>query len=160
MDNMDIVRLSVPGTLAHRDLVLRVVASVCRLVRRTADLTQELGHRERVEDFDEKVVSAVGEAFNNVAIHAYRNVRGAAEIELEFEGDSLTIRLLDRGDGFEIFKEIGQNLETLRESNMGLEIMLACMDHVSYTRGGPTAPNVLTMTKSYFTKAVGSTRAG
>src|ERR1019366_7237720 len=103
MDNMDIVRLSVPGTLAHRDLVLRGVASVCRLVRRTADLTQELGHRERVEDFDEKVVSAVGEAFNNVAIHAYRNVRGAAEIELEFEGDSLTIRLLDRGDGFEIF---------------------------------------------------------
>jgi serine/threonine-protein kinase RsbW len=157
---MDIVRLSVPGTLAYRDLVLRVVASVCRLVRRTAATTQDLGHRERVEDFDDKIVSAVSEAFNNIAIHAYRNVRGAAEIELEFEGGTLTMRLLDTGDGFEISDEIAQKLETLRESNMGLEIMLACMDQVTYTRGGPTAPNVLTMTKSYFAKAVGSTRAG
>jgi len=157
---MDVVRLSVPGTLAYRDLVLRVVASVCRLVRRNADLTQELGHRERVEDFDDKVVSAVGEGFNNVAIHAYRNVRGTAEIELEFERDGLTIRLLDRGDGFEISEELGQNLETLRESNMGLEIMLACMDQVTYARGGPTAPNVLTMTKSYFSETAGSKRSG
>jgi serine/threonine-protein kinase RsbW len=156
---MDIVRLSVPGTLVYRDLVLRVVASVCRLVRRTAETTQELG-REKVEDFDDKIVSAVGEAFNNVAMHAYRNVKGAAEIELESEGGSLIIRLLDTGDGFVISEELGQDLETLRESNMGLEIMLACMDEVTYTRGGPTAPNVLTMTKSYFAKAVGPTRRG
>src|SRR5258708_38107553 len=98
---MDIVRLSVPGNLAYRDLVLRVVASVCRLVRRTADSTQEPGHREPVADFDDKIVSAVGGGFNNVAIHAYGNIRGTAENELEFEGDSLTIRLLDRGDRFQ-----------------------------------------------------------
>jgi serine/threonine-protein kinase RsbW len=155
---MDIVRLSVPGTLMYRDLVLRVVASVCRLVRRSAELTQEVGHRERVEDFDDKIVSAVGEAFNNVAMHAYRNVGGAAEIELEFKGDSLIIRLLDTGHGFDISEEVGQDLETLRESNMGLVIILACMDHVTYTRGGPTGRNMLTMTKSYFANAVGSTR--
>ena len=156
---MDIVRLSVPGTLAYRDLVLRVVASACRLVRRTAELTQEPG-QEKVDDFDDKIVSAVSEAFNNVAMHAYRNARGAAEIELEFEGDSLIIRILDTGNGFELSEALGQDLETLRESNMGLEIMLACMDHVTYTRGGPTGPNVLTMTKSYLAKAVGATRPG
>jgi hypothetical protein len=32
---------------------------------------------------------------------------------------------------------------------MGLEIMFACMDEVTYTRGGTTTPNVLTMTKRY-----------
>jgi serine/threonine-protein kinase RsbW len=157
---MDIVRLSVPGTLAYRDLVLRVVASVCRLVRRAAELEQEPGHGKRAEDFDDRVVSAVGEGFNNIAIHAYRNRRGAAEIELEFDGHGLTIRLVDTGEGFEISEAMRSNLEPLRESKMGLEIMRASMDLVTYTRGGPTSPNVLTMTKSCFVKAEGSTRTG
>jgi len=32
---------------------------------------------------------------------------------------------------------------------MGLEIIFACMDEVTYTRVGTTTPNVLTMTKRY-----------
>jgi serine/threonine-protein kinase RsbW len=155
---MDIVRFSVPGTLLYRDLVLRVVASACRLGRSGARATQEPGHRRRVEDFDDKVVSAVGEAFNNVAIHAYAVRRGEANVELAFEPDGLTVRLLDTGEGFDISAELGRDLETLRESRMGLEIMLACMDEVTYVRGGPTTPNVLTMTKRYFADASASNR--
>jgi anti-sigma regulatory factor (Ser/Thr protein kinase) len=147
---MDIVRLSVPGTLLYRDVVLRVVASMCRLVRRSVKTTQDA--RRPVEDFDDKVVSAVGEAFNNVVRHAYDRAQGKAELELEFEQDRLTVRLLDTGEGFDLSEEIGRDLETLRESYMGLEIMLACMDEVRYARGGPTAPNVLTMTKCYLEK--------
>jgi serine/threonine-protein kinase RsbW len=152
-DNMDIVRLSVPATLMYRDVVLRVVASVCRLGRSGAGATQGPSRRNHVDDFDDKVLSAVGEAFNNVAIHAYSSVRGEAKLELGFQLETLTVRLLDTGEGFDISAELGQNLEMLRESHMGLEIMVACMDEVTYVRGGPAAPNVLTMTKRYFANA-------
>jgi anti-sigma regulatory factor (Ser/Thr protein kinase) len=155
---MDIVRLSVPGTLLYRDVVLRVVASVCRVIRRGVELSQESSRR--AEDFDDKVVSAVSEAFNNIALHAYDGARGDAELELEFEDDRLVVRLRDTGEGFDLSAKIGQGLETLRESYMGLEIILACMDEVGYVRGGPNAPNVLTMTKCYFAKAEAARRGG
>jgi hypothetical protein len=145
---MDIVRLSVPGTLLYRDVVLRVVASMCRLVRRSVKTTQDA--RRPVEDFDDKVVSA----------HAYDKAQGQAELELEFEQDRLTVRLLDTGEGFDLSEETSRDHETLRESYMGLEIMLACMDEVRYTRGGPTAPNVLTMTKCYLEKESAGKRGG
>jgi serine/threonine-protein kinase RsbW len=150
---MGIVRLSVPGTLLYRDLVLRVVASVCRLVRRGAEKTQEPSHGNHLTDFDDKVVSAVGEAFNNIALHAYAAAPGQAELEFAVELNLLTVRMLDTGEGFDFPRERGQSLEMLRESHMGLEIMMACMDEVTYVRGGPTTPNVLTMTKRYLENA-------
>jgi serine/threonine-protein kinase RsbW len=158
LDNMDVVRFSVPGTLVYRDVVLRVVASACRLGRSGAEDAEESNHRKRVEDFDNRVVSAVGEAFNNVALHAYARARGEAKLELGFEPDGLTVRLLDTGESFNLSAELGQDLETLRESHMGLEIIFACMDEVTYVRGGPTTPNVLTMTKRYFASASASDR--
>ncbi len=156
---MDIVRLSVPGTLLYRDVVLRVVASVCRLVRHRAEMTQEPSHRD-LTGFDDKVVSAVGEAFNNIVLHAYAGLPGKAELELAFEMDTLTVRMLDTGAGFDFSTERGQGHETLRESHMGLEIMQACMDEVTYARGGPTTPNVLTMTKRYLVDNGGGANVG
>jgi serine/threonine-protein kinase RsbW len=155
---MDILRLAVPGTLLYRGVVLRAVASVCRVVRCGAEAGHATSRRNNVEDFDDKVVSAVGEAFNNIAIHAYRSTRGDAELELGFEQDRLTVRLLDTGEGFNFSAELGQNVEILRESHRGLEIMLACMDDVSYARGGPTTPNVLTMIKRCHPNAAASSR--
>jgi serine/threonine-protein kinase RsbW len=147
-DNMDIVRLSVPGTLPYRDVVLRVVASVCRLVR--FGMQQEPRQGALASEFDDKVVSAVGEAFNNIALHAYGpSASGEACLEFAYERDLLTIRMLDTGDGFDFAAAPGRNLEPIRESQMGLEIMRACMDEVSYSPGGPASPNVLTMTKRY-----------
>jgi serine/threonine-protein kinase RsbW len=157
-DNMDIVRLSVPGTLLYRDVVLRVVASVCRVLRTSTEANQGSTQEIHDEDFDDKVVSAVGEAFNNIAMHAYESARGEAEMELGCEQDGLTVRLLDRGKGFNFSAELERSLETLRESHMGLEIMRCCMDEVRYARGGPATPNVLTMTKRYFAKAATSNR--
>jgi serine/threonine-protein kinase RsbW len=160
LDNMDILRFSVPGTLPYRDVVLRVVASACRLGRKSAEAAQESGHRTRVENFDDKVVSAVGEAFNNVALHAYARASGEAKLEVGFELDRLTVRLLDTGEGFNLRCVLGQDLETLRESHMGLEIIFSCMDEVTYVPGGPSTPNVLTMTKRYFANASASDPGG
>jgi serine/threonine-protein kinase RsbW len=150
MDDIDIVRLSVPGTLLYRDLVLRVVASFCRLARLDAQSKQEAS-RAPSDEFDDKVVSAVGEAFNNVAIHGYRGrTPGNVELELELTGDDVTIRLLDTGAIFDPSGSPDPHLSSLPESHMGLFIIRSCMDVVSYRAGCPPAvPNVLTLTKCY-----------
>ena len=146
---MDIIRLSVPGSLRYRDLVLRVVASSCRLMRALAMGKQEPSREQH--EFDDKVVSAVGEAFNNVAIHAYRDVSpGAVDLELELRSDSITIRMSDHGRRFEPSVERTPDLATLPESHMGLFIVRSCMDQVIYRPGSAgSSPNVLTLTKRY-----------
>ena len=85
-----------PGTLLYRDVVLRVVASFCRLLGSRAK--QEPSPSRHAAGFDDKVVSAVGEAFSNVAIHAYRGrPAGKVEVELERHDDRITIRFFDIG---------------------------------------------------------------
>jgi serine/threonine-protein kinase RsbW len=153
MDDIDMVRLSVPGTLRYRDLVLRVVTSFCRLARTTTATKQEAS-RAVGDDFDDKVVSAVGEAFNNVAIHGYRGrPPGNVELELELDGDGIVIRLFDTGLAFDPTLEPPPTLASLPESHMGLFIIGSCVDSVSYRTGTPpNLPNVLTLTKRYAPK--------
>jgi serine/threonine-protein kinase RsbW len=139
----------VPGSLRYRDVVLRVVACSCRLVRSLAIGKQEPSREQH--RFDDEVVSAVGEAFNNVAIHAYRDVSpGAVELEIEMRADRITIRMSDTGRHFEPSVERMPDLESLPESHMGLYIVRSFMDQVSYRPGGAAAaPNVLTLVKRY-----------
>jgi anti-sigma regulatory factor (Ser/Thr protein kinase) len=143
MDDIDMVRLSVPGTLRYRDLVLRAVASFCRLAR--AQSKQEAS-RAQAEDFDDKIVSAVSEAFNG-----YRDrAPGMVDFELELAGDGVSIRLIDRGAVFDPSGQPAPAPSSLPESHMGLFIIRACMDSVSYRAGSPPdVPNVLTLTKRY-----------
>jgi serine/threonine-protein kinase RsbW len=138
----------VPGTLLFRDVVLRVAASSCRLVRSMAGKQEP---SPEAQEFDDKVVSAVSEAFNNVAIHAYRG-RPAGPVKLEFEihQGAITIRILDHGASFEPSDEQTPDLASLPESHMGLYIVRSFMDEVSYQRGNPPSePNVLTLIKRY-----------
>jgi anti-sigma regulatory factor (Ser/Thr protein kinase) len=102
-------------------------------------------------DFETKVVSAVSEAFNNVAIHAYRGGSvGSIEVEIEPLPEGLRIRLLDRGAGYDPTTPKAPDLDELPESNMGLHLMRSCMDRVEYRPGDPPrTPNVLTLTKRY-----------
>lgn len=149
------IRLSVPGTLRYRDIVLRVVASACRLLRPQRAIKQETSREGEAADFDDKVVSAVGEAFNNVAIHAYRGRSpGAVELELELSEDAVTIRLSDVGTSYDPTRTPAPELDMLPDSGMGLYIMRTCMDQVSYRPGNPpNEPNVLTMSKRYPARA-------
>jgi serine/threonine-protein kinase RsbW len=149
------IRLSVPGTLRYRDIVLRVVASACRLLRPQRTTKQETSREGEAADFDDLVVSAVGEAFNNVAIHAYRGrSAGAVELELELREDAVTIRISDTGTSYDPTRTAAPELDQLPDSGMGLYIMRTCMDHVSYRPGArPEEPNVLTMTKRYPARA-------
>jgi len=135
------IRLRVPGALRYRDLAVRAVAAACKLV----GASQEAEAPLRPRDFDDQVVSAFGEAFNNAAIHCYRGRDpGDVEIELEVADDTITIRMLDYGNSFDPDAVPAPDLDALPESGMGIFIIKSFMDEVSYQ---PGAPNVLSMVK-------------
>jgi serine/threonine-protein kinase RsbW len=137
-----VIRLRVPGALKYRDLAVRAVAAACKLVGGDDDGTGRV-HRE----FDDQVVSAFGEAFNNAAQHSYRDRSvGDVEIEIELDAKSITIRLYDFGNSYDLESIPAPDLEQLPESGMGLYIIRSFMDEVDYRAG---APNVLSMTKRF-----------
>ena len=81
-----VIHLRVPGTLRYRDLAVRVVGAACKLVGTPDDATGPIRNTE----WDNEVVSAFGEAFNNAAIHSYAGQKpGDVEIEVEvgLDGD-------------------------------------------------------------------------
>jgi serine/threonine-protein kinase RsbW len=127
-----VILLRIPSRLEYRDLAIRTVASACRLVPGTRD------------DFYEEVISAFGEALNNLVLHGYRARPGEIEIEIEPRSDRLVIRLMDHGETFDPATVPALDLDSLHESGMGVFIMRSFMDDVTYVGG---APNTLSMTK-------------
>src|SRR5689334_11810519 len=84
-----VIRLRVPGALKYRDLAVRAVAAACKLVG--AENGQVRGR-----EFDDQVVSAFGEAFNNAALHSYKGrAPGDVEIEMDVGPDTITIHIVD-----------------------------------------------------------------
>src|SRR5947207_7116017 len=95
-----VIHLRVPGTLRYRDLAVRVVGAACKLVG-TPDAST--GPVRINSQWDNEVISAFGEAFNNAAIHSYRGNRpGDVEIEVDAGANHITIRLLDFGNSFDL----------------------------------------------------------
>jgi len=142
------IRLSVPGSLRYGPVVLSLVTSVCRLSRQPHEKKQEPIREEGLAEFETKVVSAVSEAFNNVAIHAYRGRSvGPVDIELEPQSTGLTIRIRDFGHGYD---PVVHDPDELPESKMGLFIMRSCMDSLNYAPSQEDGqPNLLTLFKRY-----------
>jgi len=128
-----------PGTLLYRDLAVRVVAAACKLVGARGDALS--AHY----DFDDQVVSAFGEAFNNIAIHGWKGREpGEIDIEVESGADFITVRIVDEGRSFDMSTVPTPELDELPESGMGLYIIKSFMSEVTYQAG---TPNVLSLTK-------------
>ncbi len=71
-----LIKIQMVGRLQHRDLVLRSVAAACKLVNARPNSAWT--------DFRTQVVTAVGEAFNNVVLHSYEGQdEGIVEIEIQ-----------------------------------------------------------------------------
>lgn len=132
------IRLVVPSRLEYRDLAIRMVASACKLV---PDPRGKLSI---------EVVSAFGEALNNVILHGGPHT-GDIEIEVELGDDRLTVRLMDHGKSLDLQAVPAPDLDSLPESGLGVFIMRSFMDEVTYRAG---KPNVLSMTK-YFEPPIG-----
>jgi anti-sigma regulatory factor (Ser/Thr protein kinase) len=134
----EVIRIELLGSLSHRDVALRAVSAACKLV--TARPFGPVWN-----DFQMEVVSAFGEAFNNVVQHGYRgNSEGLIQIDVRISSGRIDIDLSDWGNAFDPKAVPPPDLDRLPESGLGLYIMQSFMD-MSYR---PGQPNVLTLSKS------------
>lgn len=136
---MGVIGLRVPGALAYRYLAIRLVSTACKMA-----LESDMDDEDS-EDFEPEVVSAFGEAFNNVAVHGYAGgTPGPVHIEVDWDAERLVITMIDAGRAFDPTSVAPPRLEELPERGMGLFIMKSCMDEVDYQ---PGPPNVLRLVK-------------
>src|SRR5882757_8852942 len=126
------------GLLEHRDVALRAVSAACKLVTRRPQ-------RPEWNEFRMHVVSAVGEAFNNIVLHGYAGrADGVIEMDIRTHPDEITVELRDYGESFDLDAVATPDLDLLPESGLGIFIMRAFMS----IRYRPGRPNVLTLSKT------------
>ena len=133
-----LIRIQMLGILSHRDVALRAVSAACKLVtgRPQGPVWNE---------FRMQVVSAVGEAFNNIVLHSYEGREdGVIEMQIRTRRDRISIELRDYGSSFDPTQVPTPDFDSLPESGLGLYIIKAFMT-ISYRAG---RPNVLTLTKT------------
>ncbi|WP_428261896.1 ATP-binding protein [Haliangium sp.] len=146
-----IVELTIPGTLAFRDLAIRVVMESCKLVGRDtsgadmlatdngkvepSSISYEDGYELR-NSFTSEFISAFSEIYNNIPIHAYQRAeRGNISIRVTIGADSLTVDITDTGQSFDI-----QSVplpDSLPTSGMGIHIARSMLDDLRYEPGPP-----------------------
>jgi serine/threonine-protein kinase RsbW len=135
-----VVRLEVPGVIRYRDLVLRAVSAACKV---GAQETGVDGEAER--ELSVGIISAVGEAFNNIALHGYQGREpGVIRVEIEMNATGVRVRLEDYGRSFDPASAAHPDLASLPESGMGVFILRSLMDDVAYA---PGSPNTMTLFK-------------
>jgi serine/threonine-protein kinase RsbW len=135
------------GLLEHRDVALRAVSAACKLVTRRPQ-------RPEWNEFRMHVVSAVGEAFNNIVLHGYAGRDdGVIEIDIRTHPDEITVELRDYGESFDLDAVATPDLDLLPESGLGIFIIKAFMS----IRYHPGRPNVLTLSKSLTPQSPDST---
>jgi serine/threonine-protein kinase RsbW len=121
------------ASLEHRHLAIDLVST----------LVGHVGEADR--SFRHEMVTAFGEAFNNIVIHGYRDrTDGMLDVEAELSSDQMTLRLIDSGHEVDFAGLKPPDLESMPEGGMGVFMIHALVDEVVY-RGG--APNVLSLTK-------------
>jgi serine/threonine-protein kinase RsbW len=136
-----VIRVRVPGTLAYRNLALRVVAAACKMVG-----NDEVEPSPAADEFEAQTVSAVSEAYNNIAIHAYDGAPlGDVDIAIDSAADRVVIEMTDTGRPFDPSIVAPPDLDEMPESGMGLFIIRSFMDDTTYTPGPPA--NVLRLVK-------------
>jgi serine/threonine-protein kinase RsbW len=127
------VSLRFPAVIEYRPIAIDLVSA----------LIQHVAGADR--DFRNEMVTAFGEAFNNIVIHGYRGRSdGMLDIEVEMAPDQITLRLSDTGREVDFNDVEPPDLTSMPESGMGVFMIYALVDDVLY-RGG--SPNVLSLIK-------------
>ena len=135
------VLLKVPAALAYREMASRTVSAVCKLAQGAAGKAGG----EAAQRFTNELLSAVGEAFNNVVMHAYAGREaGTVELELFWNEAQVVVQMRDSGSSFDFDAVPTPDLSALNETGMGVFIIRSFVDHVEHR---PGSPNVLVLTK-------------
>lgn len=143
-----LIRLQLLGILEHRNVALRAVSAACKLVTPRPQ-------GRAWNNFQMQVVSAAGEAFNNIVLHGYadrqpreqqvRRQTSSIDLRIQTRPGHIRIELRDWGSAFEPTRVPPPEFDTLPESGLGLFIMQSFME-MAYR---PGRPNLLTLTKRY-----------
>lgn len=138
-----LIKFSIASKIDHIPLLSKAIRAVCNTV-----VNDEI--------FLFNVELCMNEAIANVINHAYhRNPGNLVEARVTLNEEHVFIQIIDTGDKTplpEPKKELNydlNDLDTLRDSGMGLFLMYQLMDEVSF--GEEEGKNVLTM-KKYFNK--------
>lgn len=125
--------MSFAAQLEYRPLAIALVSALITQVR-DAD-----------RDFRHDLVTAFGEAFNNIVIHGYEGrTDGVVDLEADIWTDHITLKIKDTGHQVEFGSVEPPDLLSLPEGGLGVFMIHALVDEVVY-RGGK--PNVLLLTK-------------
>jgi serine/threonine-protein kinase RsbW len=128
-----IVRLEVPGVIQYRDIMLRTLSATCKLI--TPASRARSSHASLLSSH---LVSAVGEAYNNIALHGYSGREpGTIRMEIEQGSDWIRVVLEDAGASFDPALARPPDLDALPESGLGVFIMQSFVDEVTYVSGPP-----------------------
>lgn len=129
--------------------MLRTISAACRLAARGRPDPDETEAR-----LVNELTSAVGEAFNNIALHGYRGgpTPGVVRVDVDIGNEWITVELRDFGTSFDptavptpdLGGDIEPVVESLPESGMGIFIVKSFVEQATYL---PGSPNVLTLTK-------------
>lgn len=135
------VCVETPGDISYRNVILRAVAAACK-----AAFAGVWGREGQADEFTSRVLSVVGEAFNNIAFHCYRDRSSdIARVRVTIDATAVYLRIEDYGRSFDPLGARLPDLDSLPESGLGIYIMRSLMDTVSYQAGWP---NVLSLSKS------------
>jgi serine/threonine-protein kinase RsbW len=136
LDCCDEVCLEVPAKIGCRNVVMRTVSAVFRLAA-VASYAQGALCMD--------LLSAVGEAYNNIVLHGYAG-RAPGPIQMKIRSFSrrVSVEIRDTGVSFDPAQAPAPDLASLPESGVGIFLMRAMVDEVSYIAG---CPNVLTLVK-------------
>ncbi|OJY15904.1 MAG: hypothetical protein BGO98_24920 [Myxococcales bacterium 68-20] len=121
------------ASLERRHLAIDIVSAI-------------VGHVAKADrNFRHELITAFGEAFNNIVIHGYRDrTDGMLDVEAEFSTEQITLRLSDTGHEVDFAGLKPPDLDSLPEGGMGVFMIHALVDEVVYHSG---TPNVLSLTK-------------
>jgi len=145
VNDSDVVSLEVPGKIECRNVVMRTVSAVCKLVGLTGPGLPG--------DVCVDVLSAVGEAYNNIVLHGYAGRKpGAVQMKIRRYAQCISVEIKDTGASFDPVQAPPPDLTALPESGVGIFLMRSMVDEVSYVAG---CPNVLTLVKHIETGAEG-----
>jgi len=135
-DGCDEVYLEVPAKIECRNVVMRTVSAACKLAA---------AGRSQGSDFRMDLLSAVGEAYNNIVLHGYAG-RTPGPIQMKIRNCSQCVRveIRDTGESFDPAQAPAPDLASLPESGIGIFLMRSMVDEMSYVAG---CPNVLTLVK-------------
>ncbi len=134
------VCVEAPGDISYRNVVLRAVAAACKAA--FANLCER---DPPADEFTHHVLSAVGEAFNNIAFHCYRDRSSdIARVRVTIDSTAVHLKIEDYGRSFDPLGTCLPDLDSLPESGLGIFIMRSLMDEVTYQAG---CPNVLSLSK-------------